>query len=110
MSNRLAKQTLDLILKNNKTVKRKEEPEKTIRLPDTKKGIKKIKYEIKYGRNQKAKAALAQLEKKRNPLELLYEEQEAIQDNLERNIRILQAHRLKATDKERKMRKKVVEV
>ena len=68
MSNRLAKQTLDLILKNNKTVKRKEEPEKPLRFPDTKKGIKKIKYEIKYGQNQKAKAGLAKLEKKGNPL------------------------------------------
>lgn len=78
MSNRLAKQTLDLILKNNNSsgLKRKQEhnsknveEKKRLRLPDTKKGIKKVKYEMRYGQQQKAKAALAKLEKKGgNPL------------------------------------------
>ncbi|KAI9250952.1 hypothetical protein BDA99DRAFT_205527 [Phascolomyces articulosus] len=120
MSNRLAKQTLDLILKNSNgsSIKRKQQqqPEekkalekKRLRLPDTKKGIKKVKYEMRYGQQQKAKAALAELEKKGgNPLDALYEEEEALQDNLERNLRILQAHRLKASENERKMRKKLV--
>ncbi|KAI9485138.1 hypothetical protein BDB00DRAFT_851233 [Zychaea mexicana] len=123
MSNRLAKQTLDFILKgssgSNGVAKRKqqiqrereqkeEQEKKRLRLPDTKKGIKKIKHEMRYGRQQKAKAALEKLEKKGNPLDALYEEQQAIQDNLERNVRILQAHRLKASDSERKMRKKLL--
>ncbi|KAI7859619.1 hypothetical protein BDC45DRAFT_496445 [Circinella umbellata] len=118
MSSRLAKQTLDLILKNNNSsaLKRKEEQKlkkveekKPLRLPDTKKGIKKVKYEMRYGQQQKAKAALMKLEKKGgNPLDALYKEEEALQDNLERNLRILQAHRLKASDNERKMRKKLL--
>ena len=49
------------------------------------------------------------LSRHNNGIDALYQEEEALQDNLERNLRILQAHRLKASDNERKMRKKVTQ-
>lgn len=75
MSSRLAKQSLSFILKSSKSgssdaAKRKgtAESQKPLRLPDTKNGIKKIKREMRYGRQLKAKERREKELKKENPL------------------------------------------
>ncbi|KAI9313615.1 hypothetical protein BX666DRAFT_1978293 [Dichotomocladium elegans] len=112
MSSRLAKQSLDLLLKSKNTEKRKWESEepKRVTLPTTKNGIKKIKYEIRYGRQQRAKARQVSKEKKANPLVALYKEEEAMDETLERNLKILRTQRLKASETEKQARVELVKL
>lgn len=70
MSNRLAKKSLDLLLKSNHAdkPKRNATEKKSLKIPATKNGLKKIKYELRYGQQQRAKAKLVKQQKKSNPL------------------------------------------
>ncbi|KAI7883983.1 hypothetical protein K492DRAFT_205033 [Lichtheimia hyalospora FSU 10163] len=106
MSNRLAKRSLDLLLKSNHAdkPKRNTTEKKSLKIPATKNGLKKIKYELRYGQQQRAKAKLAKQQKKSNPLESLYQEEVALDDNLERNLKILSSQKLKASDIEKEAR------
>lgn len=72
MSTKLAKQSLDLLLKSKRSLNSSRSEtgsdRKSLKLPDTKKGIKKIKYEMRYGHLQNKKAEEAKLKRKENPI------------------------------------------
>lgn len=72
MSTKLAKQSLDLLLKqkrsSNASSSESKNDRRSLKLPDTKKGIKKVKYEMRYGHLQKKKAEEAKLKRKENPI------------------------------------------
>ncbi|CAO3622591.1 unnamed protein product [Cunninghamella blakesleeana] len=94
MSSRLARQSLDLLIKSNndknKVEKSKGNKKNTIKtLPKTKTGLKKLKYEIQYGRHQRLKAEREEQKKKENPIVEMANNEELAKQTLERNIKLL---------------------
>lgn len=77
MSSKLARQALDQLLqttssnnknKNNITKHKVEKAQPIKRLPDTKNGLKKIKYELRYGQHKRLKMERTEQKKKENPI------------------------------------------
>ncbi|KAI8384508.1 uncharacterized protein BYT42DRAFT_562737 [Radiomyces spectabilis] len=114
MSSRLAKQSLNLLLKSPSNTPRDQHDSSVTKrrhginkLPDTNKGLKKIKYEIRYGRLKKEKLQRAEQQKKENPLDALARKEAAMDENLARNIRLLTT-KMKATEVEKAIRKEMM--
>ncbi|KAG0167110.1 hypothetical protein DFQ28_006676 [Apophysomyces sp. BC1034] len=110
MSTKLAKNSLNLLLKEKSSSKRKlvdEKPSGPPALPSTKNGLKKIKYEIRYGRHQKLKERRAEKQKKENPIDAMTRDEQALDENLKRNVKLL-VTKLKASDVERKLRAQIM--
>ncbi|KAI8968452.1 hypothetical protein BDF20DRAFT_896449 [Mycotypha africana] len=120
MSSRLAKQSLDLLAgtgsfkklasANNSTatssIEKKDRKDK-LKLPKTNRGIKKIKYEMRYGRHKKAKELQQEKQKRENPIDKLHEEALTAEEQLKWNVQLMK-HALRSTDLERKIHKKVM--
>ncbi|KAI8093269.1 uncharacterized protein BX664DRAFT_329332 [Halteromyces radiatus] len=102
MSSRLAKQSLDLLIKSNDKQKKVEKPPiPTLkRLPKTKTGLKKIKYELRYGQHKRLKLERLEQKKKENPIDELALKEETDKKTLERTISLLSS-RWKASNVER---------
>ncbi|KAI8342702.1 hypothetical protein BC941DRAFT_413625 [Chlamydoabsidia padenii] len=115
MSSKLARQALDQLLKSknnsNNNKHRKVEKQQTTaqikRLPDTKNGLKKIKYELRYGQQQRLKRELMEQKKKENPIDDLLLKEEADKKKLERTISLLSS-RWKASNTERNIHEKTL--
>ncbi|KAF7724340.1 hypothetical protein EC973_001128 [Apophysomyces ossiformis] len=110
MSSKLARNSLDLLLKDKTSTKRKrvdEKPSAPPVLPSTKNGLKKIKNEIRYGQHQKWKQYRVEKQKKENPIDVMTRKEQALDENLKRNVKLL-VSKLKASDVERKLRAQVM--
>ncbi|KAI9484003.1 MAG: hypothetical protein EXX96DRAFT_560445 [Benjaminiella poitrasii] len=109
MSSRLAKQSLDLLTASTKKpdTQLAEKKSKKIKLPKTNKGIKKVKYEIQYGRHQKTKALKEKLEKQENPIDKLNEQELSIDEKMKRNVQIMQ-RALRSSPLEKKIYRQVI--
>ncbi|KAI7904322.1 uncharacterized protein BX663DRAFT_504674 [Cokeromyces recurvatus] len=109
MSSRLAKQSLDLLLSTTKKSDTQFNDKKAVKvkLPKTNKGVKKAKYEIRYGRHQKTKALKEKLEKRENPVDKLNEIELSIDEKLKRNVQIMQ-RALRSSPLEKKIYKKII--
>lgn len=82
MSSKLTKQCLDILFKassapkpsdldpKSKTISKKSGK---LKLPKTNVGLKKIKHEIRYGRQQKVKRQHEEAERKVNPMGILFD-------------------------------------
>ncbi|OBZ84567.1 hypothetical protein A0J61_07382 [Choanephora cucurbitarum] len=103
MSSRLAKQSLDLLTStNNKKVEKTDS--KKIKLPKTNKGIKKVKYENRYGRHQKTRLRQEEVKKRENPIDRLHEQEQLEEERLKRNVRIMRMA-LRSSPLEKKIHK-----
>ncbi|KAI8369098.1 hypothetical protein EDC96DRAFT_121112 [Choanephora cucurbitarum] len=106
MSSRLAKQSLDLLTStNNKKVEKTDS--KKIKLPKTNKGIKKVKYENRYGRHQKTRLRQEEVKKRENPIDRLHEQEQLDEERLKRNVRIMRMA-LRSSPLEKKIHKTVM--
>ncbi|ORZ10400.1 hypothetical protein BCR42DRAFT_422305 [Absidia repens] len=110
MSSKLARQALDQLLKSNdsnKKIAKKPQADKVKRLPDTKSGIKKAKYEIRYGQQKRWKLEREEQKKKENPIDDLVLKEEEDRKKLERTISLLSS-RWGATSTERSIHQKTL--
>ncbi|ORZ02563.1 hypothetical protein BCR43DRAFT_430119 [Syncephalastrum racemosum] len=116
MSTKFTQQSLNLILnatkkKNTeKTIDKRKQKTNVTRLPDTKQGLKKIRHEIRYGRHERAKQQKELQQKKEYVLDALKREEKAADDNLRRNIKLLNTSKLKSTANEKAARNLVREI
>ncbi|KAI9302821.1 hypothetical protein BJ944DRAFT_242002 [Cunninghamella echinulata] len=111
MSSRLARQSLDLLIKTNdknKVEKNTINKKNTIKsLPKTKTGLKKIKYEIQYGRHQKLKLEREEQKKKENPIVELANNEEIAKETLQKNIKLLST-RFSSSSTEKEIHEKIL--
>ncbi|KAI8370292.1 hypothetical protein BD560DRAFT_397035, partial [Blakeslea trispora] len=108
MSSRLAKQSLDLLtLSSNSNKKTEKTDSKKIKLPKTNKGIKKVKYENRYGRHQKTRLRQEELKKRENPIDKLHEQEQLDEERLKRNVHIMRMA-LRSSSLEKKIHKSVM--
>ncbi|ORX57048.1 hypothetical protein DM01DRAFT_1406472 [Hesseltinella vesiculosa] len=106
MSTRLAKQSLDLLIKPKSKKVEKSPINKKQKLPDTNKGLKKIKYELRYGHQQRLRKERAQKQQKENPIDALIQSKEEEQRQLKRNIKLLSS-RWKSSALERSLQDEI---
>ncbi|KAI7872364.1 hypothetical protein BDF14DRAFT_1752628 [Spinellus fusiger] len=112
MSAQLARKSLQLLLKptpapsaeKNTAKTRHTETRVPRALPKTKTGLKKIKYELRYGQHQRTKQRQEQEKKRAHPIVALVKDEKALDDNLARNVRVLTS-KLRASRVERQLHK-----
>lgn len=82
MSSRLAKQSLELLTATPSKKTEIVDTKKKIKLPKVNKGIKKVKYEMRYGVHKKTKLIQEEKRKRENPVgKLLF----LLLDNMKRS-------------------------
>ncbi|KAI9281808.1 hypothetical protein BY458DRAFT_531293 [Sporodiniella umbellata] len=110
MSSRLAKQSLELLLNNNKKTKEYESntTKDKLKLPKTNRGIRKVKHEIRYGRHKKTKLLQEEKKKKEHALDRLYAEKLSSEERLKRNVEVMQKA-LKSSILEKKIHREVMD-
>ncbi|KAI8085876.1 uncharacterized protein B0P05DRAFT_534057 [Gilbertella persicaria] len=106
MSSRLARQSLDL-LTAPKSKKNDKLDSKKIKLPKTNKGIKKVKYENRYGRHQKTRLLQEEIRKRENPIDKLNQQEDILEEQLKRNVHIMRKA-LRSSELEKKIHKEVI--
>ncbi|RUS16387.1 hypothetical protein BC937DRAFT_91273 [Endogone sp. FLAS-F59071] len=111
MSSKLTKQSLDALFKASGAPKPLDLDPKSKailkKLPKTNTGLKKIKHEIRYGRQQKVKRQHEEAERRVNPMEKLKTETSASLKNLKANI-VYFTQSLKPSKKEHELRRKAL--
>ncbi|KAI8059349.1 hypothetical protein BC940DRAFT_313784 [Gongronella butleri] len=101
MSTRFAKQSLDLLIKPKAKKVEKQQPKKT-KLPDTNKGLKKVKHELRYGYQQKLRKFREDQQQKENPIDALVQSKERDERRLKKSIKQLSS-RWKSSHTERSL-------